>query len=143
MSEETRRRLNEAQEQLSLLCRDLQHAIQRAEELGDREVPAWNRQRKRDIIDRYNDDIYAMSKRKWALESEIEDLMREAALPPTSPSNSAGKGDSPIGDCRFGQGPNCRRSNQRFERGTAAGRSCGGPNRPTEPTQREVYEGWQ
>ena len=77
MSEKIRRRLNEAQEQLSLLCRDLRHAIQRAEELGDRQVPAHNRELKRDIIDRYNDDIYAMSERKWALESEIEDLMRE------------------------------------------------------------------
>ena len=46
----------------------------RAEAIGDLPVPPGKRRLKADIIDRYNDDIDALSARLWALESEIEDL---------------------------------------------------------------------
>lgn len=59
-------------QELERVERDLQHALKRAEEIGEREVPERLMQTKRDIIDRYNDDIYALSQLRWELEQALE-----------------------------------------------------------------------
>ena len=71
---EVRKRLGECREEYGQVERQLRHALMRAEAIGDLPVPPGKRRLKADIIDRYNDDIDALSARLWALESEIEDL---------------------------------------------------------------------
>ncbi len=76
MSEQMRRRFDEAQEELARALWWQRHMIERAEELGGRRVPEGLRRTKAAFIDRCNAEIDSLSGRIWALESEIEDLMR-------------------------------------------------------------------
>ena len=53
---------------------ELEHALARSEEIGDRVVPEHMRGIKAEIIDRYNDDIYALSQLRYELEQAIEEM---------------------------------------------------------------------
>ena len=57
----------------------LQRACERAEAIGDRHVRPEAEALKGQIIDRYNDDIAALSQRRWELTQELEEL-RDARL---------------------------------------------------------------
>ena len=55
---------------------ELEHALARSEEIGDREVPEYKKGLKAEIIDRYNDDIYALSQLRYELQQAVEEAGR-------------------------------------------------------------------
>ena len=62
--------------ELGRVDRELEHALARAEEIGDKTVPDYMKGMKAEIIDRYNDDIYALSQLRYELEQAIEEAGR-------------------------------------------------------------------